>query len=379
MENFLDMLNLSKGVKDALRRGDVKEAFSQQFDETVSPDHPQYNLADARRDFVVGQMRRPNLYKDERYAGLLDQVTQDVARNSFLVQSNEDFDPRGVAGFFDPSTMQLIFPRSDAEDFAKRTQFDSPYDQAVASASNIYEEDADPEMRSRYYNPQRGAYMKPDETALQLRDKSDMGIFRNIAPEVYQNVFYPEEQPGDTLVIAGYELSDDGRLQPMTNDDKTVASHEAIHRAFTLTDYPRNTNLRRAWDQSGNSTEGWTSAATAYDRLHGFEELTTRLLTAAGANDRAFFGAAADAYPRAPQFGFNYDTKEKVREKFWKDMLDYTDRSQGPSVLDTATDSFIFDKSALDSWVTPATELYYEGKIPEPYATIFAQRYLNQD
>jgi hypothetical protein len=249
----------------------------------------------------------------------------------------------------------------------------------VASASNIYEEDADPEMRSRYYNPQRGAYMKPDETALQLRDKSDMGIFSNIAPEVYQNVFYPEEQPGDTLVIAGYELSDDGRLQPMTNDDKTVASHEAIHRAFTLTDYPRNTNLRRAWDQSGNSTEGWTSAATAYDRLHGFEELTTRLLTAAGANDREFFGAAADAYPRAPQFGFNYDTKEKVREKFWKDMLDYTDRSQGPSVLDTATDSFIFDKSALDSWVTPATELYYEGKIPEPYATIFAQRYLNQD
>lgn len=379
MENFLDMLNLSKGVKDALRRGDVKEAFSQQFDDAVPSDHPQYNLADARRDFVVGQMRRPNLYKDERYAGLLDQVAQDVARNSFLVQPDEEFDSRGVAGFFDPSTMQLIFPRSDAEDFATRTQFDSPYDQAVASASNIYEEDADPEMRSRYYNPQRGAYMKPDETALQLRDRSDMGIFSNIAPEVYQNVFYPEEQPGDTLVIAGYELSDDGRLQPMTNDDKTVASHEAIHRAFTLTDYPRNTNLRRAWDQSGNSTEGWTSAATAYDRLHGFEELTTRLLTAAGANDRAFFGAAADAYPRAPQFGFNYDTKEKVREKFWKDMLDYTDRSQGPSVLDTATDSFIFDKSALDSWVTPATELYYEGKIPEPYATIFAQRYLNQD
>ena len=175
MENFLDMLNLSKGVKDALRRGDVKEAFSQQFDDVVPSDHPQYNLADARRDFVVGQMRRPNLYKDERYAGLLDQVTQDVARNSFLVQPDEEFDSRGVAGFFDPSTMQLIFPRSDAEDFATRTQFDSPYDQAVASASNIYEEDADLEMRSRYYNPQRGAYMKPDETALQLRDKSDMG------------------------------------------------------------------------------------------------------------------------------------------------------------------------------------------------------------
>lgn len=379
MENFLDMLNLSKGVKDALRRGDVKEAFSQQFDDVVPSDHPQYNLADARRDFVVGQMRRPNLYKDERYAGLLDQVTQDVARNSFLVQPDEEFDSRGVAGFFDPSTMQLIFPRSDAEDFATRTQFDSPYDQAVASASNIYEEDADLEMRSRYYNPQRGAYMKPDETALQLRDKSDMGIFRNIAPEVYQNVFYPEEQPGDTMVLANYGLSEGDRLKPLTDIDKTVASHEAIHRAFTLADYPRNTNLRKAWDQSGNSTEGWTSAAAAYDRLHGFEELATRLLTAAGANDTGFFSSAADAYSMAPQFGFFYDTREKADAKFWRDMLDYTDRSEGPSVLDTATDSFIFDKSALDSWVAPATELYYEGRIPEPYATEFANRYLRQD
>jgi hypothetical protein len=379
MEGFLDMLNLSQGVKDALRRGDVKEAFSQQFDETVPSDHPQYNLADARRDFVVGQMRRPQLYEDEPYGALLDQVAQDVSRNSFLVQPNDNFDPRGVAGFFDPSTLQLIFPRSDAEDFAARTQFDSPYDQAVASASNIYEEDADPEKRSRYYHPQRGAYMKPHETALELRDKSDMDVFMNIAPEVYQNVFYPEEQPGDTMVLANYGLSEGDRLEPLMDIDKTVASHEAIHRAFTLTGYPRRANLRKAWDQSGNSTEGWTEPAAAQDRLHGFEELATRLLTAAGANDTGFFSSAADAYSMAPQFGFSYDTREKADAKFWKDMLDYTDRSQGPSVLDTATDSFIFDKSALDSWVTPATELYYEGRIPEPYATEFANRYLSQD